>query len=114
MIMFFFRAKYVAPGPPSEVRVSAFGEYILVTWRSPEEPNGVIKKYQVGSAVYSGSQHKDVHVAMKDVEPHVFSELLSNLKPRTNYVVELRARTSNRWGTSVRQTTKTLNLSRKW
>ena len=47
------------PGPPSQVNVYAFAKYIMVTWKAPVEPNGVITKYRVRSAQYEGSQPSD-------------------------------------------------------
>ena len=55
----------VEPGQPSEVNVYAFAKYILVTWEPPLEPNGIITKYRVGSAVNTGSE--DVVVDKEEV-----------------------------------------------
>ncbi|XP_068757831.1 fibronectin type III domain-containing protein-like [Montipora capricornis] len=100
------------PGPPSDVNVYAFAKFILVTWESPVEPNGIITDYRVGSKDYAdGSEPKDVVV---DKEPTGLDErrkLLENQKPDSNYVVEIQAQTNKGWGTSARERLKTVNWS---
>lgn len=99
------------PGPPSDVQIDAFGEYVLVAWKPPKEPNGIITNYQVGSAEYNGSFPELVPVAMETVGPNVFKKLLGNKKFEKSYVVEVRAQTSKGWGKSARTTTRTIKRS---
>ena len=99
------------PGPPSNVQIFPFGEYLLVRWTPPKEPNGIITKYQVGSAEYSAVSPESVKVPMEPVDPNVFEKLLDNKRFETSYVVELRARTSKDWGASSRTTTRTVKKS---
>lgn len=99
------------PGPPSNVQIIPFGEYLLITWTPPREPNGIITNYQVGSAEYSAVSPESVEVTMETVDPNVFKKLLDNERFETNYVVELRARTSKGWGASSRTTTRTMKKS---
>lgn len=102
------------PGPPSDVEVYAFAEYILVTWEPPTEPNGVITKYQVGSAEFPGSEPQGVVVDEKtELEPEVRRYLLGKQKELTDYVVETEAKTNPGWGESVRKTTRTVKMSGK-
>ena len=96
------------PGPPSNVQVYPFGEFILVTWKPPKEPNGIITNYQVGSAEYNGSSPENVPVAMETVGPNVFKQLLGNETSEKRYVVKVRAQTSKGWGASASETTRTL------
>jgi len=93
--------------------VFPFAEYILVTWKPPEEPNGIITGYQAGSAKYTGSQFKDVNVALKEVGAEKRRYLLSEQEELSDYVVEIRAKTAPGWGQSVRKTTSTVKKSRK-
>ena len=99
------------PGPPSDVQIDAFGEFISVTWKEPKEPNGIITNYQLGSAEYNGSLPEIVPVAMETVGPNVFKKLLGNKKFEKSYVVEVRAQTSKGWGKSARTTTRTIKRS---
>ncbi|XP_020621934.1 hemicentin-1-like isoform X3 [Orbicella faveolata] len=99
------------PGPPSNVKIFPFGEYLLVTWTPPKEPNGIITNYQVGSAEYSALSPESVVVTMETVQPNVYKKLLGNERFETSYVVELRARTSKGWGASLRTTTTTMKKS---
>ncbi|KAL9959377.1 hypothetical protein ACROYT_G032696 [Oculina patagonica] len=100
------------PGPPSDVEVYAFAEYILVTWEKPTEPNGVITNYRVGSAEFPGSEPQGVVVDEKtELESDARRYLLSNQKELTDYVVETQAKTSPGWGESVRKTTRTVKMS---
>ena len=99
------------PGPPSNLQIYPFGEYLLVTWTPPKEPNGIITNYQVGSAEYSSSSPESVVVTMETVDPNVFKKLLGNRRFETSYVVELRAKTSRGWGASLRTTAKTMEKS---
>lgn len=101
----------LAPGPPSDVKVYAFAEYILVTWDLPEEPNGVITGYRVGSAEYQGSQPQGVTVDMTQVAADTRRYLLAEQKELSDYVVEIQAQTGPGWGESVRKTTRTVKLS---
>lgn len=99
------------PDPPSNVKIFPFGEYLLVTWTPPKEPNGIITNYQVGSAEYSALSPEGVVVTMETVQPNVYKKLLGNERFETSYVVELRARTSKGWGASLRTTTTTMKKS---
>ena len=101
----------VEPGQPSEVNVYAFAKYILVTWEPPLEPNGIITKYRVGSAVNTGSE--DVVVDKEEVGNSVRRKLLENQEPEKNYVVEIQAATSKGWGEIAKKTTTTVKLSGK-
>ena len=102
------------PGPPSEVNVFAFAKYIMVTWKAPVEPNGVITKYRVRSAPYEGSQPSDdLQVSWQEFGPGVFRKLMDNQTPERNYVVQIQAQTSKGWGDKVRNTTRTVAYARK-
>ena len=102
------------PGPPSQVNVSAFAKYIMVTWKAPVEPNGVITKYRARSAQYKSSQPGDkLQVSWQEVGPGVFRKLLDDQTPERNYVVEIQAQTSKGWGDKVRKTTRTVAYARK-
>jgi len=103
----------LVPGPPSDIEVYPFAEYILVTWKPPEEPNGVITTYQVGSAEYTGSQFQDINVDMTEVGAGERRHLLSGQKELSDYVIEMRAKTAPGWGESVRKTTSTVKMSGK-
>ncbi|XP_068759030.1 fibronectin type III domain-containing protein-like [Montipora capricornis] len=100
------------PGPPSDVNVYAFAKFILVTWESPVEPNGIIIDYQVGSKDYAdGSEPKDVVVDMEQTGLDVRRKLLENQKPDSNYIVKIQAQTSKGWGTSARELLRTVKWS---
>ena len=102
------------PGPPADVNVYAFAEYILVTWAPPKEPNGIIRGYQVGSAEYTGSQWKDITVDLTALGADKRRHLLSDQKELSLYVVEIQAKTDPGWGDSVRKTTATVKMSGKF
>ena len=114
LIFSAFNFIFSEPGPPSDVKVYAFAKFILVTWESPVEPNGIITDYRVGSKDYAdGSEPKDVVV---DKEPTGLDErrkLLENQKPDSNYVVEIQAQTNKGWGTSARELLRTAKWSGK-
>ena len=103
----------LVPGPPSDVEVYPFAEYILVTWKPPEEPNGVITQYRVGSAKYVGSQSQNVDVALDEVAASASRFLLSEQEELSDYVVEIQAKTAPGWGESLRKTTSTVKMSGK-
>ena len=90
------------------MRLYPFGQFILVTWKPPKEPNGMITDYQVGYSEYNSSYPKNVSVSMETVERGSFKKLLGNLTFETSYVVVLQARTSKGWGESYRETTRTI------
>ncbi|XP_068715034.1 hemicentin-1-like [Montipora foliosa] len=96
------------PGPPSDVKIYAFPKYVLVTWKPPLEPNGIITKYRVGLKTYAGSEPKDVEVEMQETGADARKKLLEMLEPETNYVIEIQAMTAIGWGKGVRKTTKTV------
>ncbi|XP_074608784.1 hemicentin-1-like [Acropora palmata] len=106
-----FQTSEGVPGPPSDFKTYAFGEYIFVTWKPPQDPNGIITSYQVGSQEYSGSVVGKVPVSMETVQPDVFEKLLSKLAFEKSYVVEVRAQTSKGWGESARQIVTTVKRS---
>ena len=94
------------------MQIYPFGEFLLVKWTQPKEPNGIITNYQVGSAEYNDPSPENVDVvAMETVEPDIRQKLLRNVKFETGYVVEVRARTSKGWGASFRTTTTTIKKS---
>lgn len=99
------------PGPPSDLKIYAFGEYIFVTWKLPQDPNGIVTSYQVGSQEYSGSVVEKAPVSMETVQPDVFEKLLGKLAFEKSYVVEVRAQTSKGWGESVRKIVTTVKRS---
>lgn len=99
------------PGPPSDVFIDAFGEFLLITWTPPQEPNGIIIGYQVGWAEYDGLSSEIVVLAMEPVEATVRKILLKDKKFETSYVVEVQARTSKGWGPGLRRTTTTIKKS---
>ena len=99
---------FTEPGPPSDLQTYPFGEFILVTWKPPKEPNGIITNYQVGSAEYNGSSPESVPVAMETVGPNAFKKLLGNATFERSYVVVVRAQTSKGWGKSARETATTI------
>ena len=90
------------------MRLHPFGQFILVTWKPPKEPNGIITAYQVGCAEYNSSYPKNVSVSMETVGRRTVKKLLGNLTFETSYVVVLQARTSKGWGESSRETTRTI------
>ena len=102
------------PGPPSEVNVYAFAKYILITWKAPVEPNGVVTKYRVRSAQYECSQPSDdLKVSWQEVGPAVFRKLLDNQTSERNSVVEIEAETSKGWGDKDTKKTRTVAYARK-
>ena len=103
----------LVPWPPSDVEVFPFAEYILVTWKPPEEPNGVITGYRVGSAKYVGSQSQDVDVTLEEVGASKRRFLLSNQEELSDYVIKIQAKTLPGWGESLRKTTSTVKMSGK-
>lgn len=90
------------------MRLHPFGQFILVTWKPPKEPNGIITAYQVGCAEYNSSSPNNVSVPMETVGREAFKKLLGNLTFETSYVVVLQARTSKGWGESSTETTRTI------
>ena len=108
-----FVVSCLVPGPPSDVKVYAFAEYILVTWETPAEPNGIITGYQAGSAEYKGSEPKGVTVEKKELGTDARRYLIGDHKELTDYVVEIQAKTSPGWGESVRETARTVKMSGK-
>jgi len=103
----------LVPGPPSDVEVYPFAEYILVTWTPPEDPNGVITGYKAGSAKYTNSPFQDVDVVLTEVGADERRYLLSEQEELSDYVVEIRAKTAPGLGQSVKKTTSTVKKSRK-
>ena len=104
----------IEPGRPSDVQVYAFAKYILVTWKAPLEPNGIITKYRVGSNQYPGSQPADdLAVDMQEVSAGVYRKLLGDQTPEKNYIVEIQAQTSVGWGQKIRETSQTVKFARK-
>ena len=102
------------PGPPSQVNVYAFAKYILITWKAPVEPNGVVTKYRVRSAQYECSQPSDdLKVSWQEVGPGVFRKLLDNQTSERNSVVEIEAQTSKGWGDKDTKKTRTVAYARK-
>jgi len=90
------------------VRLYPFGQFILVTWKPPKEPNGIITAYQVGCAEYNNSSPNNVSVSMETVGRGPFKKLLGNLTFERSYVVVLQAKTSKGWGESSIKTTRTI------
>ena len=101
------------PGRPADVKVFAFALYILITWKPPTEPNGIITNYQAGSAKYTGSEPKDTPVEMTQLAASKRRHLIGQQEELTNYVVEIRAKTEPGYGESVRIATRTVKISRK-
>lgn len=100
------------PGPPSLVIIYPFAKYILVTWKPPSEPNGIITDYQLGSKDYdNGTDLSKVDVEKQSVGEDARRKLLANQKPDSNYLVDLQARTGEGWGTSVIKEVKTVKWS---
>ena len=99
------------PGPPSDFKTYAFGEYIFVTWKAPQDPNGKITSYQVGSEEYGGSVVGKGPISMETVQPDVFEKLFGKLAFEQSYVVQVRAQTSKGWGESARQKVTTVKRS---
>ena len=90
------------------MRLYPFGQFILVTWKPPKEPNGIIAAYQVGCAEYNNSSPNNVSVSMETVGRGPFKKLLGNLTFERSYVVVLQAKTSKGWGESSIKTTRTI------
>ncbi|XP_022810031.1 fibronectin type III domain-containing protein-like [Stylophora pistillata] len=112
----YFDTLQDVPGPPSDVKVYPFALYILVTWKPPVEPNGIIKNYQAGSAKFKGSEPKDTPVEMTELETSKRRYLIGKevkQEELTNYVVEIQAKTEPGYGASVRIPTKTVKVSGK-
>ncbi|PFX12631.1 Neural cell adhesion molecule L1 [Stylophora pistillata] len=110
----YFDTLQDVPGPPSDVKVYPFALYILVTWKPPVEPNGIIKNYQAGSAKFKGSEPKDTPVEMTELETSKRRYLIGKevkQEELTNYVVEIQAKTEPGYGASVRIPTKTVKVS---
>ncbi|XP_022804608.1 fibronectin type III domain-containing protein-like [Stylophora pistillata] len=104
----------IFPGPPSDVKVYPFALYILVTWKPPVKPNGIITNYRTGSAKYEGSDPKDTPVKMTELEASKRRYLIGKevkQEELTNYVVEIQAKTEPGNGASVRILTKTVKVS---
>lgn len=99
------------PGRPADVKVFAFALYILITWKPPTEPNGIITNYQAGSAKYTGSEPKDTPVEMTQLAASKRRHLIGQQEELTNYVVEIRAKTEPGYGESVRIATRTVKIS---
>ena len=99
------------PGPPSVI-IYPFAKYILVTWKPPSQPNGIITDYQLGSKDYAtGTEPSNVVVKKQSVGEDARRKLLANQKPESNYLVDLQARTVIGWGTSVKKAVKTVKWS---
>ena len=95
------------------MEVYPFAEYILVKWKPPEEPNGVITGYRVGSAKYTGSQFQEVDVPVREVGANERRYLLSEQEELSSYVIKIEAKTAPGWGESVRKSTSTFKMSGK-
>ena len=89
------------------MQVFAFAKYILVTWQPPSEPNGIITNYRVGTETYTGPQPMEV-AKMDETGVDGRRKLLENLRPGTNYVVEIQAQNRKGWGIRLRRTEKTV------
>ena len=85
---------YVEPTSPRHVNVSALDSTSLnVTWKPPEEKNGKILHYVIYyERVGSGKQFSIVTAASE------LQKVIKNLKPYTNYAVQVVANTSAGYG----------------
>ncbi len=84
----------VGPTSPRSVNVSTINSTSLsVSWQPPEEQNGIILKYVIYyQRVGSNKHHLIVATASKRYK------IITNLKPYTNYSVEMVANTSVGYG----------------
>ena len=99
------------PGPPSKVKVYAFGKYILLTWAPPLEENGLITGYELGAVKYQTSQNVPKVPRDTKMKPNDFRALLSDLDFKTKYAVEIVAKTSIGEGPAVKELTSTIEKS---
>ena len=86
----------VGPGKPRDVTVNATSSMsILVSWKEPFVPNGVISEYWI----HFGQQKDDLNHAW--VAGSVRSRELSALRPFTTYYIKVRAKTTELGDASV-------------
>jgi hypothetical protein len=72
------------PGPPEHLKVTRYGRYLNMTWKPPVETNGVITGYVL--SITNGTNIT--------VDKTARAYLFKNLKPLTDYVVNINAKTS--------------------
>ncbi|XP_022808866.1 receptor-type tyrosine-protein phosphatase epsilon-like [Stylophora pistillata] len=83
-----------APSTPTDVKVEEkTATSILVTWKPPEYPNGIIQGYRI---IYSNNTGKNFSTAdiTKGLNDKTLSYLLTDLKEKTEYKVYVQAFTS--------------------
>uniref|UniRef100_A0A4W6EFF6 Receptor-type tyrosine-protein phosphatase kappa n=1 Tax=Lates calcarifer TaxID=8187 RepID=A0A4W6EFF6_LATCA len=105
------RTKCAVPGPvPSQsLRATPFEDRILLYWKEPAEPNGVIIQYEIS---YSGVRSFDPSVPLQrpgltvSLPSNATYHLFSQLHPGVTYQLSIRASTSKGFGPAT-----TLNVT---
>ena len=94
------------PGPPSSVKALAMSQdSILVSWKTPEEPNGIILKYTVYMKELDRS--RDTAPRSHKVNALQMSHQVDNLNPSSRYEFWVTAHTTIGEGTPSQKVTLT-------
>ena len=79
--------KQDTPGAPHHVRTTPYGNYIMVNWKPPRNPNGEITGYTVTIEGAGIQGFRENHTSQT-------SHLFGNLVPKQEYRVYVQAKTS--------------------
>ncbi len=91
------------PGPPEHVKVTPYGRYLNMTWKSPAEKNGVISEYVL--RITNGTN--------VTVDGRTRVHLFKDLEPLSDYGVYIQARTSAGFGNEVFKMVSTTKIRGK-
>uniref|UniRef100_A0A667ZQW2 Ephrin type-A receptor 7 n=1 Tax=Myripristis murdjan TaxID=586833 RepID=A0A667ZQW2_9TELE len=92
---FFFFFFFLSPSQVSEViKEKVQQRSIQLSWQEPQQPNGVITEYEI--KYYEKDQKDRIYSTVKSRST---SATVSNLKPSTAYVFQIRAFTAAGYGT---------------
>ena len=87
--------KFTVPGEPQELNCQAVSEYrVLVRWKKPKNPNGVVVQYQLSYHF----QRKSISTDFYNTSAHDRMRMIDRLKPYTSYVIVIKAATKVGYG----------------
>ena len=78
----------LVPSPPIGLKAfSITSTSMTISWQPPHDPNGIIKGYQVSFTPHGESE------CLQDVVGDTTNTELTSLKPHTEYIISVRAKT---------------------